>query len=235
MELDESSLDAIRSILKDDDAAALPSRQERSESVAVPSVAEAVQRRRKADALPDLANVENSDRRQEVKLKRKLGFSLRRKRAEPSEAAPEAIVAAKKDRLSAGIMDRIRAYRPTVAHVSRAVFVLVVLLRPWLIVGLLALTILTVIGVILIAGYDSFWRGIIKVSRWYANRRPSRAAVLHARLDSFAVRWDAVLDRFPEGTVDGLYLPDFAELETADARHNEVVERRLAGMQEKGT
>lgn len=236
IELDESSLNAIRSILAEGDAALPPSRMERSESVAATPVAEAAPVRCKADALPDLACAETSDISQEVTPKRKFGFFLRRKPAAPREVAPKTISATPKNRRNAGagLLDRLRAYRPTVAHIVLGAFVLVVLLRPWLVGGLLALSIFIVIGVFLIAGYDGFWHGAIKASRWYARRRPSRAEVLHARLDRFAVRWDAVLDRFPEGTVDGLYLPDFAELETADARHDEVVERRLAGMREKG-
>ena len=41
------------------------------------------------------------------------------------------------------------------------------------------------------------------------------------------VKWDAVLDRFPEGTVDGLYLPDFGEMAAADTRHDEALDRRF--------
>lgn len=85
-------------------------------------------------------------------------------------------------------------------------------------------------GVFLTVGYDGFWQGMIKFGRWYANRRPARAALLHARLDRFAVAWDGILDRFPEGTVDGLYLPDFGELAAADDRHTEAMDRRLSGL-----
>lgn len=68
------------------------------------------------------------------------------------------------------------------------------------------------------------------LGRWYARRRPNRAAELHRKLDAFAMKWDAVLDRFPEGSVDGLYLPDFGELATADARHDEALDRRFANL-----
>jgi len=44
------------------------------------------------------------------------------------------------------------------------------------------------------------------------------------------VAWDGILDRFPEGTVDGLYLPDFGELAAADDRHTEAMDRRLSGL-----
>ena len=41
------------------------------------------------------------------------------------------------------------------------------------------------------------------------------------------MKWDAVLDRFPEGTVDGLYLPDFGEMAAAEARHDAALDRRF--------
>ncbi len=113
-------------------------------------------------------------------------------------------------------------------------FALVVLLRPWLVLGLFVLSLLVLIGVILTVGYDGFWQGVMKASRWYGKRRPHRAEALYAKLDRFAMRWDAFLDRFPEGTVDGLYLPDLEQLATAERRHDEAVARRLAGLQGKG-
>jgi len=48
--------------------------------------------------------------------------------------------------------------------------------------------------------------------------------------DHLSVAWDGILDRFPEGTVDGLYLPDFGELAAADDRHTEAMDRRLSGL-----
>ena len=41
------------------------------------------------------------------------------------------------------------------------------------------------------------------------------------------MKWDAVLDRFPEGTVDGLYLPDFGEMAAAETRYDEALDRRF--------
>lgn len=43
-------------------------------------------------------------------------------------------------------------------------------------------------------------------------RNPRLAASVYRGLDTFAYRWDVVLDRFPEGTVDALYLPDLSVL-----------------------
>ncbi|WP_394415134.1 hypothetical protein [Sulfitobacter sp. 1A12126] len=88
-------------------------------------------------------------------------------------------------------------------------------------------TVFVALGVFLALGYDGFWQRAMALGRWYAARRPERAAALHARLDAFAMKWDAVLDRFPEGTVDGLYLPDFGEMAAAEARHDAALDRRF--------
>lgn len=240
IELDESSLSAIRSILTEEVAPAPRSRFGRGKPAPEEPEQKPTRVRRKADALPDLAQPEALDDLQEVAAKPKRGFSLRRKSATPKKAAPKAAPVKAKPAVEprgdagAGMMDRIRAYRPTIGHIVLAALALLVFMRPWLVIGLVIFSIIVLVGVFLIAGYDGFWHGVVKASRWYAKRRPSRAAALHDRLDRFAVRWDAVLDRFPEGSVDGLYLPDFAELATAEARHDEIVERRLAGMQGKG-
>jgi len=132
---------------------------------------------------------------------------------------------------ASGFAQKLRGYRPTRGHIALAAFVLLLLFRPWLVFGLTVLSIIILIGAFLSVGYDGFWQGVIKVTSWYAKRRPSRAAHLHARLDRFAMRWDAFLDRFPEGTVDGLYLPDLNEMATAEKRHEEALDRRLSGLQ----
>ena len=141
-------------------------------------------------------------------------------------------VAVVKKGLVARLKSRVTGYRPKPKHLVVAALALLVLLRPWLVVGLILLTIFLFIGVFLILGYDGFWRRAMGLGRWYARRRPSRAVELHRKLDAFAMKWDAILDRFPEGSVDGLYLPDFGDLATADKRHDEALDRRFSDMRE---
>ena len=135
-----------------------------------------------------------------------------------------------------GFLGRVKSaivgFRPSLKFAIWASFALLVFLRPWLVIGLTFMGLIIMIGVFLIVGYDGFWRGAMGMARWYARRRPNRAAALHRKLDRFAMKWDAVLDRFPEGTVDGLYLPDFGNLATADARHDAALDRRFANMAE---
>ncbi|MEW9922366.1 hypothetical protein AB2B41_22430 [Marimonas sp. MJW-29] len=214
-DLDSTALAAIRDLIATEEdeiaAKAPPSRSER----AAKSVS---QEKTDAAAVP-FAEAESNEQaaaRQAVEQT-------------PPQKSPRV---AKKDGLAARIKGRITGYRPTPKHIVLAALGLLVVFRPWLVVGVTLLTIFAFIGVFLVLGYDGFWRRAMGLAHWYARRRPSRAAELHRKLDSFALKWDAILDRFPEGTVDGLYLPDFGDLAMAEARHDEALERRLAMLRE---
>lgn len=140
----------------------------------------------------------------------------------------------KPPRAATGIGARLRAavtgYRPTPRHIVLASLALVVLFRPWLMLGVVFFALFLITAVFLILGYDGFWRRAMGLARWYARRHPSRAVELHRKLDAFAMRWDAVLDRFPEGSVDGLYLPDFGDLAEAEAKHDAALDRRFSDL-----
>ena len=128
--------------------------------------------------------------------------------------------------------DRVRGYRPTPKHITLAALAILVFFRPGLVIAIVLLALLLFVGIFLVLGYDGFWQRGMAMARWYARRNPARSAELHAKLDRFAMKWDAVLDRFPEGTVDGLDPPDFQELQAAEDRHAPALERRLNDMRE---
>ncbi|WP_370400151.1 hypothetical protein [Sulfitobacter sp. JB4-11] len=221
--LDDASMDAIRSLLAEETKA----------PVAAPASAK---RSRKADAQP--VDPEPAPCEADAKTGRAA------RRILPPIAAPEkeagaAPRPAKKPRgpglvskATAPLMARIKGYRPTPKHMTLAALALLVLFRPGLVIGIVLLTLFIFVGVFLVLGYDGFWQRGMALARWYAERNPTRSAALHARLDTFAMKWDAVLDRFPEGTVDGLYLPDFQELQAAEDRHDAALDRRLKDMRE---
>lgn len=127
-------------------------------------------------------------------------------------------------------MPKIFSYRPTPKHVVWGVLALVLLFRPWLVFWAVLLSVFIVMGMFLVLGYDGFWQTVMKAGRWYGKRRPHRAAALQAKMDGFAVKWDRVLDHFPDGTVDGLYMPDFGQLATAETRYDAALDRRFADM-----
>lgn len=132
----------------------------------------------------------------------------------------------------AGLVMRILGHDYSLKAVLAVGTVLILYFRPWLILGLVFLAMLMVASIFLIMGYDGFWRRTMAAGRWYAQRHPARAVELHRKLDGFAMKWDAILDRFPEGTVDGLYLPDFGAVAEADVKHDAAMDRRFSQMRE---
>lgn len=127
---------------------------------------------------------------------------------------------------------QITGYRPTPRHILLASAALLIVFRPWLVVGLVLLALMLLALTFLVLGYDGFWLRAMGAARWYANRNPDRAGELNRKFDTFALKWDAFLDRFPEGTVDGLYLPDLGDIAQRDARHEEALDRRMQNLRE---
>jgi len=125
---------------------------------------------------------------------------------------------------------RLRAFQPTTRHLALVSMALLVILRPhWFVLGLVLGLMLTV-AFVMILGTDRIWRGVLTWLTRVEAHDPARAADLRARLDRFACRWDAVLDIFPDGMVDGLYMPDLQAMQHAEAAHAAVVADRLNRM-----
>lgn len=162
----------------------------------------------------------------------------RRVSTSPQSPHRETKAKAKSDGAQDGLVQRLKAkvlgYRPTALHIVLGCFAMMVIFRPWLVLGIMFLTGFVITGIFMILGYDGFWRRAMGLARWYARKRPERSFEMHRKLDSFAMKWDAVLDRFPEGSVDGLYLPDFGDLAAADARHDAALDRRFDSLRETG-
>lgn len=127
---------------------------------------------------------------------------------------------------------RLKVYRLTRRHVAMAVLVVLALWRPWLLVAMVGLPMLIVAGIFAVVGHDRFWAGVLRGYRRLHARNPARAERLRSRADRFALRWDAVLDRFPDGTVDALYLPDLNSLQEAQAQHAQALDRRFTRLQQ---
>lgn len=129
------------------------------------------------------------------------------------------------------VLMRVRAFRPSRRQIFWSIFALIVLLRPAWIVLTLVLAAFATLGIFVGFGADRVWSGAVSLLKWYTQRAPVRGARLTARIDRFACRWDNLLDRFPDGWVDGLYLPDLQSLLDADDRHDAVMATRLQRMQ----
>ncbi|MEM6304347.1 MAG: hypothetical protein AAF744_06475 [Pseudomonadota bacterium] len=208
--LDAQSLAAIRDILSEDTAPAKPPRREKAQTPrAVPE-----------DAAPPVTSPPHTQLDTPA---------TSAQRPAPTEKQRVQTAA---DRIAGRLKASIKGYRPTPRHIIVAGAVLLVVFRPWLVLGLVFLFLFVFAGILLILGYDGFWRQVMRLGRWYARKHPSRSGELHRKLDRFAMRFDAFLDRFPEGTVDGLYLPDLGDLTEADKRHDAALDRRFDTLRE---
>ncbi|MEX0370077.1 MAG: hypothetical protein AB3N09_05550 [Tateyamaria sp.] len=128
------------------------------------------------------------------------------------------------------LIARVRAFHPTTRQLALVSMALLVVVRPhWFVLGAV-LVLVAVTLTFLTFGADRIWRALSAVLTRIEARDNVRAAVLRDRLDRFACRWDAVLDLFPEGMVDGLYMPDLQALQQAEIDHQNVVARRLDRM-----
>lgn len=101
---------------------------------------------------------------------------------------------------------------------------------PSLIVVPIFATLFIVIGAFVVFGSERVWDRVGQALARLETRSPRKAARLMARLDAFAVRWDAILDTFPEAWVDGLYLPDFANRHERSRYEDAQVTARLQRM-----
>jgi hypothetical protein len=101
---------------------------------------------------------------------------------------------------------------------------------PILIVAPFFAVLTLVLGAFAIFGADRVWHDVGQLFSRYEARNPKKATRLLKRLDAFAIHWDAFLDRFPEGWVDGLYLPDLADREERLRREEAILDARLERM-----
>ena len=130
---------------------------------------------------------------------------------------------------------RVLAYRPTARHLALVTLALIVVLRPWVVVSFSLLLAGSLIGTFLFLGADRFWRKLLTVISWVGARHPQVAVDMRMALDRAALRWDAFLDRFPDGWVDGLYMPDFRALAQADELHAAAMTARLERLRDETT
>lgn len=163
--------------------------------------------RRRATDLPDLADTDASGRKR---------------------GAPKVV------QNVAGLVSRLRAFRPTTRHLAIVSVLLLLVVRPhWFVIGTV-LGVALVVGVFMVLGADRIWGGVVKRLDQVEARDPVRACELRKKLDRFACRWDAILDFFPDGMVDGLYMPDLQSLHDAEQAHENAVADRLNRMVQEG-
>ncbi|MEL7133467.1 MAG: hypothetical protein AAGK77_13765, partial [Pseudomonadota bacterium] len=113
-------------------------------------------------------------------------------------------------------LGQMRRFQPTPRHLAIASAALLFALRPhWFLLGAI-FVLLLITSVFLILGSERIWRGVQLWLDRIDARDSARAASLRHALDRFAWRWDSILDLFPDGMVDGLYMPDFQGMQQAE-------------------
>lgn len=123
--------------------------------------------------------------------------------------------------------------KPSRKQIILASLAAVIVLRPmWVILTLFALAFL-ILGTFVAFGADRVWQSLAGMLDRLDARNPKKAKRVRARLDRFAVKWDSVLDRMPDGLVDGLYLPDFSGRPRQDTADDAIIADRLSRMHEQ--
>ena len=89
------------------------------------------------------------------------------------------------------------------------------------------LTLFVFLGAIVLFGADRTWRAVMRVFKFFVRQSPEKAHRFVKRMDRVALGWDGFLDRFPEGSVDGLYLPDFQSIQDVEKLVDEIPEISL--------
>ena len=133
-------------------------------------------------------------------------------------------------RAVSSVIARLRAFRPTPRHLALASLALLAVVRPHWFVVTGALVVALIVGSFMLLGSDRVWRMVLAHLVRVEARNADRAALLRTGLDRFACRWDAILDFFPDGMVDGLYMPDLQAMQDGEAAHTKAMAARLERM-----
>lgn len=136
-------------------------------------------------------------------------------------------------KVKAPVMRRAKTVKPTPRpflgkhHIVMLAVIVLMAFRPGLVFSVAAIWFLGMALLFVVAGPTRVWKAVGWTVNSYGKFNKPHADAILDWLDDVAVRWDAVLDRFPDGLVDGLYMPDFANLEELSAAHDAVLEDRL--------
>lgn len=117
-------------------------------------------------------------------------------------------------------------------HVLFVTFAVALAVVPKAVLFLTLFAVLMVAMIFYFAGSEQIWRGVVLALHDLAETDPRRAARIRLRLDQMAIRWDRFLDRFPSGSVDRLYMPDFQALSQEEARDEARLKLRLERLRE---
>lgn len=127
-----------------------------------------------------------------------------------------------------------KGYRLQRRHFVWTGLIALAFFRPYWVLATLAVFAFAIILLFWLAGPSRVWAGTLLALHRIGQRDPARSRRLRIALDRMAERWDRMLDLFPEGSVDSLYMPDFQALATAEDRHSQAMSARLSRMADQG-
>lgn len=131
---------------------------------------------------------------------------------DPGSAAPqettEAVQASETQSVGTALVARLRQYHPSRKLSVFIAIVAVMIWRPWLLPGLLFLTLWIALIVYLTVGPDRLAELITPLRARLAARYPDKAAEIRRRAQIGADRVEALLEKLPARWREGIYLPD---------------------------
>jgi hypothetical protein len=154
---------------------------------------------------------------------------------ESDPAAPEADAPkAKKPAMHKPLLNRAKpGLRVRPGYLLLGLFAAYALWQPM--IAMIMVGVVLVLGIVAFATIgEKIWRGVMLAMHDLAETDPERAVRIRQRLDRFAMKWDTFLDRFPDGTVDAFYMPDFQVLSQDEARREAKMNDRLERLRNEG-
>lgn len=134
---------------------------------------------------------------------------------ELSQSVKESPVKAARDGVSIRqrLVARVTGFRPTRKQILFALFIGVMVWRPWLIPGILFLLFWIGLIVHLTLGPDRVAELLTPIRQKLAARYPEKAETMRRRAQAGADRLESWIERLPARWRDGIYLPDLGRSE----------------------
>lgn len=129
----------------------------------------------------------------------------------------------------------VKAYRPERKRILITSLVLLLVLKPFFVIGWTAVFVMGVVLCFAVMGADAFWRKVIDLYQRFARRRPEHARVLKLRAYVVARKWDRLLRFLPAAMADQMRPPDLRDVIAADARHALAMQDRLQRLNKDDT
>ncbi len=127
---------------------------------------------------------------------------------------------------------RIKAYRPECKSVLLTSMVLLLILKPFMVLGWVVCFVAMIVFFHFVLGSDDFWRRIAKMFKAWERVQPKQARVLKLRTYAATKKWEKMASKLPSWIAHYLRPPDLRGLLAAERRHNTALNQRLSRLQQ---